>query len=180
MKTQFHSSDPYAPNGQDHSSPSDELETPVQASWWGAHDENGSSATPTAATFMRVEESSIQASGDGFISLMDSHTFSVGPSKHSSTAVSPARALDEDDHDDLGLGNSKPKPKPEQEENGSVKAQSVSPPANTAPAPPANTGKSFVLCPLTVLTFIFSVVATAAAAAAPRSSEETVGSVTAG
>ncbi len=144
MKTQFQGSDPYAPNGQDHSSPSDELETPVQTSWWGAHDENGSSVTPTAATFMRVEESSIQANGDGFISPMDRHTFSVGPSKHSSTAVSPARTLDEDDVDDLGLGNSKPKPKPEQE-NGSVKARSSSPPANAAPAPPANTGKFFII-----------------------------------
>lgn len=144
LNTQPHTSDPYAPKGQDSSSPNDELETPVQTSWWGAHAENGSSTTPTAATFMRVEESSIQASDDGFISLMDSHTFSVGPSKQSSKAASPARTLDDDD-DDLGLGNSRPKPKPEQEENGAVKAQSASTSASAAPTPPANAGMSSVV-----------------------------------
>ncbi|KJA27196.1 hypothetical protein HYPSUDRAFT_75121 [Hypholoma sublateritium FD-334 SS-4] len=135
LNTQPHISDPYAPKGQDSASPNDELETPVQTSWWGAHAENGSNTTPTAATFMRVEESSIQASDDGFISLMDSHTFSVGPSKQTSKAASPARTLDDQDDDDLGLGNSRPKPKPEQEENGAVKAQSASPSTNAAPAP---------------------------------------------
>ena len=79
-------------------------ETPVHGSWWGSSADN-SNRTPTAATFMPVDESAIQPSADGFISLMDSHSFSVGPQQETSSF-----SLQEDGEDDLGLKNSKPRP----------------------------------------------------------------------
>jgi hypothetical protein len=134
--------DPYAAKAES-LSPNDETETPIQGSWWGSsNDANGASNTPTAATFMKVDESSIQASNEGFISLMDNHSFSVGPTKH----VSPAPpAINEDDDDDLGLGNSKPKPKIEQEGTSPTKddTKSTPPKVTTGAAEPAKTGKSF-------------------------------------
>ena len=78
-------------------------ETTVQGTWWGSGEDN-SNRTPTAATFMQVDESAIQSSADGFISLMDSHSFSVGPQQETSSFSQ------EDEDDDLGLRNSKSKP----------------------------------------------------------------------
>ena len=95
--------DPYGPKSQQ-SSTSDMTETPVHGSWWGSSADN-SNRTPTAATFMLVDESAIQPSADGFISLMDSHSFSVGPQQETS-----GFSLQEDGEDDLGLKNSKPRP----------------------------------------------------------------------
>ena len=79
-------------------------ETLVQETWWGSGADN-SNRTPTAATFMQVDESVTQSSADGFISLMDSHSFSVGSQQETS-----GFSLQEDEDDDLGLRNSKPKP----------------------------------------------------------------------
>lgn len=54
---------------------------------------------------MQVDESAIQSSADGFISLMDNHSFSVGPKQETSSF-----SLQEDEDDDLGLSTSKSKP----------------------------------------------------------------------
>lgn len=93
--------DPYGPKSQQ-SSKSDMTETPVHGTWWGSGADN---RTPTATTFMQVDESAIQSSADGFISLMDSHSFSVGPQQETS-----GFSLQGDEDDDLGLRNSKSKP----------------------------------------------------------------------
>ncbi|KAF8163317.1 Sec23-binding domain of Sec16-domain-containing protein [Crassisporium funariophilum] len=101
-----HTTNSYAPQS---TSPADDvLETPVQgATWWGYDADNASTRTPTAATFMQVDESSIQPSTDGFISLMDNQPLSVGPQPvKRDPSRSPQTAVDEDD---LGFGNPKPK-----------------------------------------------------------------------
>ena len=96
--------DPYGPKSRQ-SSTSDKTETTVQGTtWWGSGEDN-SNRTPTAATFMQVDESAIQSSADGFISLMDNHSFSVGPKQETSSF-----SLQEDEDDDLGLSTSKSKP----------------------------------------------------------------------
>lgn len=96
-----------------YASKAEELVTPIQkTSWWdSSDDQSASNSTPTAATFIPVEESSVQASGDGFISLMDTHSFSVGSatSHVQQTRSSSQYTIEEDIEDDLGLGNSKPK-----------------------------------------------------------------------
>ena len=94
--------DPYGPKSQQ-SSTSDMTETRVQGTWWGSGADN-SNRTPTAATFMQVDESTIQSSAGKFISLMDSHSFSVGAQQETS-----GFSEQENDDDDLGLRNSKPK-----------------------------------------------------------------------
>jgi len=89
---------------------SDELETPVQggSSWWGSPNDNSqSTVTPTATTFMPVEESLIPASGDGFVSLMDNQAFSIGPQHVLPQPSLVSREIDRED--ELGLGNPKPK-----------------------------------------------------------------------
>jgi len=88
-----------------------ELETPVQggSSWWGSLNDNSqSTVTPTATTFMPIEESSVLASGDGFVSLMDNQPFSIGP-QHAFPRPRPV-SQEIDHEDELGLGNPKPKP----------------------------------------------------------------------
>ncbi|RDB24374.1 COPII coat assembly protein SEC16 [Hypsizygus marmoreus] len=58
----------------------DEESTVQVASWWGssAYDEGPTTQTPTAASFMPVDESAVAALSDGFISLMDNTSYSVG------------------------------------------------------------------------------------------------------
>ncbi|KAJ3507874.1 hypothetical protein NLJ89_g6061 [Agrocybe chaxingu] len=127
--------DPYAPKS--HSAGNEELETPVQAaSWWGADDAAG--RTPTAATFMKIEESSIQASSDGFISLMDTQTFSFSSQQPSRQASSTSRQEEVEDDDDLGLGNSKSIPhKEESKEDTSPVIEKAAEPPKATPAAPA-------------------------------------------
>jgi len=86
---------------------------------------------------MQVDESTIQPSADGFISLMDSHSFSVGPQQETS-----GFSQQEDEDDDLGLRNSKSKPieleldPKEQESTTPVpKSEPVAPPKAEAQAP---------------------------------------------
>lgn len=96
----------YNPHSRD-TSIDDELETPIQgSSWW--EQSGASNTTPTNATFMKIDERSISQSDDGFISLMDSSSYSVGPS--TPISMSSRYNHEEDEEDDLGLGNSKPKP----------------------------------------------------------------------
>jgi hypothetical protein len=91
----------------------DSLETPVAGSWWrgGAND---AATTPRAATFLSVQDDIVQASSDGFISLMDNQSFAF-ESKPSSRQSSSSAIDALDDEEDLGLGNSKVKPKAEKE-----------------------------------------------------------------
>ncbi|CAA7271684.1 unnamed protein product [Cyclocybe aegerita] len=126
--------DPYVPKS--HSAGNEELETPVQAaSWWGSDDAAGQ--TPTAATFMKIEESSIQANSDGFVSLMDTQTFSFSSQQPSRQASSTSRQEEIEDDDDLGLGNPKSIPHEEQskEETSPVKEKAAEPPKVTPAAP---------------------------------------------
>uniref|UniRef100_A0A8H7Y1B2 Protein transport protein sec16 n=1 Tax=Psilocybe cubensis TaxID=181762 RepID=A0A8H7Y1B2_PSICU len=126
----------------------DEAETPVQggSSWWGTTDE-ASSSTPTAATFMSVDETSIQPSSDGFISLMDNNSFAIGPQQVSQQSSRSTHI--EDDEDDLGLGNSKPKPKKADTDEGNevvsatVKSATPTPPKPADP-PAAASGGSWL------------------------------------
>ncbi|KAF8964701.1 Sec23-binding domain of Sec16-domain-containing protein [Flammula alnicola] len=132
------SEDPYAPKSR--SASNDDLETPIQtiqtASWWGSSTEaNGSNNTPTAATFMRVDESSIQATSDGFISLMDNNSFSIGPVRQQQQSSS--MQADFVDDDDLGLGNSKPQP--EKQESSPVKEEAATPPPKSVASAPEKT-----------------------------------------
>ena len=123
--------DPYGPKSQQ-SSPSDKTETTIQGSWWGSGEDN-SNRTPTAATFMQVDGSSIQSNADGFISLMDSHSFSVGPQQETSGSHQ------EDEDDDLGLRTSKSKPI--ELEMEPKERESTTPVPKSEPAAPPKTGK---------------------------------------
>ncbi|KAF9564629.1 hypothetical protein CPC08DRAFT_631062 [Agrocybe pediades] len=109
---------------------------PQTGSWWGLSSEDASSTTPTAATFMKVDDSSIQASGDGFISLMDTQPI-IGASHHQQTSHSSSRYTLEEEDDDLGLGNSKPRPKPVEDETTDAAKPAVAEPAKDAPTPAA-------------------------------------------
>ena len=98
--------DPYGPRSQQNLTV-DIAETPVQGTWWSSG-ADGSNRTPTATTFMQIDESVIQPNTDGFISFMDSHPYSAGPQQLKRETSSFSQQEDEDS--DLGLGNSKPKP----------------------------------------------------------------------
>ena len=91
----------------DNKSLPESLETPVAGSWWsgGATTTN----TPKAATFLSVQDDIVQASSDGFITLMDNQSFafeSKPPSRQATSSVTDTL----NDEEDLGLGNSKAKP----------------------------------------------------------------------
>ena len=112
-------------------------ETPVQGAWWSSSADN-SNRTPTAATFMQIDESAIQPSADGFISLMDSSSFSVGPPQVKQETNNFSRQEDEDD--DLGLSNSKPKPV-ELESDPKVRESPTPVPESKPAAAPPQTGE---------------------------------------
>lgn len=100
------------------------------ATWWGSSYEDASVPTPTASTFLKVDEP-VSASSSGFISLMDDHSFSVSPSPAVSRQASSSYA-EEVDEEDLGFGNSK---KHNQKEEGNT-AQSSEPSKTAAPVRP--------------------------------------------
>ncbi|KAF8910947.1 Sec23-binding domain of Sec16-domain-containing protein [Gymnopilus junonius] len=136
-----------------YASKAEDLATPVQrASWWDSMgDQSATSNTPTATTFMQVEESSLQTSGDGFISLMDNHSFSVGPSPQPTsyaqqTRTSSQYTIEEDLEEDLGLGNSKPKHEKAEEKDTVVdeKPKPAAPPTQETKETPAPTGGSWL------------------------------------
>ncbi|TFK42566.1 Sec23-binding domain of Sec16-domain-containing protein [Crucibulum laeve] len=116
----------------------DEDDNAQEASWWGAtsYTDSSSTKTPTTATFMKVDEG-VPASSDGFISLMDNHNFSVGPS--STRGETPhSTSQDDGDDDDLGLGNPKKEKREAQQEGEKEKTTpaAVSTPTPSAPARP--------------------------------------------
>ncbi|KAF9464720.1 Sec23-binding domain of Sec16-domain-containing protein [Collybia nuda] len=116
-----------------------EDDNPTQeATWWGSnpYDGNSTTQTPTASTFLRVDEGALTPSSDGFISLMDNDVYSIA-------SKSPANSSSQhpvDDEEDLGFGNTK-SDKLTNEDN-SNKAPITSPPKDTAP-PPTGTNDSF-------------------------------------
>ena len=128
--------DPYGPKSQQ-SSTVDMTETPAQGTWWGSGAD--SNRTPTTATFMRIDEPVTQPNTDGFISLMDSHPFSLGPPQLNRDKIGFSQQEVEDDGDDLGLRNSKPKPV-ELESDPKVRA-SPTPVLESDPAAPPQAGE---------------------------------------
>ncbi|KAF8636665.1 hypothetical protein AX17_003471 [Amanita inopinata Kibby_2008] len=89
---------------------SDENGQRQEATWWDSsngYNDNSSAKTPTATTFMRVDESTVRSTSDGFISLMDAPTFSdimPHPPRNEPPHSSP---LQEEDMEDLGFGNTR-------------------------------------------------------------------------
>ncbi|TFL07635.1 Sec23-binding domain of Sec16-domain-containing protein [Pterulicium gracile] len=83
--------------------------TAQEVTWWGQNNYGDNYATPTATTFMKVDNAGGASSdSDGFISLMDSTpSFTPSPSHMSRTASH----ADEDEVEDLGFGNSNQKGK---------------------------------------------------------------------
>nr|GAT53207.1 copII vesicle coat protein [Mycena chlorophos] len=85
-----------------------------EVSWWGSTSYASDSAnqTPMAATFHQVEASVVSNSdSEGFISLMDTSSYSVAPVAARKQQASST--VEEEEEDDLGFGNSKSKPKKE-------------------------------------------------------------------
>ncbi|KAE9391652.1 hypothetical protein BT96DRAFT_888541 [Gymnopus androsaceus JB14] len=87
-----------------------------EVTWWGSNNV----ATPTAASFVQLSGSALTPVSDGFVSLMDNHDYSVGPTSHSKSN-SQVNSTEEEEDDDLGFGNSKPKPKAEGDDAGKPK-----------------------------------------------------------
>lgn len=117
---------------------------PATGLWWGSS--NGATdanATPTAASFLRVNAVEIpEGEGPQFISLGDSDSLFT-PSVTPSIAPSSPRFATEpssyDEDDDLGLGNSKPKKKKSVEVEDDPESISSGPPKTdnkAAPDPP--------------------------------------------
>lgn len=110
---------------------------PETGAWWGSSNGGTASATPTAATFLRVNAGELsEGEGPQFISLGDSDTL-FAPSATPSIAPSSPRYTtapsSHDEDDDLGLGNSKPKKKSPVE--GEDESESTSSGPASAPPP---------------------------------------------
>lgn len=114
---------------------------PETGPWWGSS--NGAtpaSATPTAASFLRVNAVELpEGEGPQFISLGDSDSLFT-PSVTPSIAPSSPRFATEpssyDEDDDLGLGNSKPKKKKSVEVEDDPESVRSGPPKTDAKAAP--------------------------------------------
>ncbi|KAM6500508.1 Sec23-binding domain of Sec16 domain containing protein [Amanita muscaria] len=116
--------------------------------WWGGsgsynYNDSASAKTPTATSFMRIDESAVRTTPDGFISLMDAPTFSA-TAVHDSPR--PPTLPEEDDDEDLGLGNTKYKEKTATE-NGTPTGSAPSEPQKPAESeknakPPDTSGSS--------------------------------------
>ena len=125
-------------------SPSDDMITPRPAeyvdedtkqepNWWSssAYDENSTTQTPTASTFLRVDGHALP-SANGFVSLMDNNLYA--PASPTNVARETPPAMDDED---LGFGNSKrDKPKDSKDEQGN----SSHAPQAPEPAKPEPTG----------------------------------------
>ncbi|KAF5365767.1 hypothetical protein D9758_003329 [Tetrapyrgos nigripes] len=122
---------PYSPMGNG----SSELLTPRPAlesteeegqevTWWGS----SSAVTPTATSFVRLNEASTPVSTDGFISLMDDSNFTVASSSRTSH-TSRRNDLQDDMDEDLGFGNAKPRSKAADEDraNNDAKPEAATP-----------------------------------------------------
>ncbi|KAG5638379.1 hypothetical protein H0H81_000390 [Sphagnurus paluster] len=90
------------------SAAADDESTGQEAHWWGGT--TYAEDTPTAATFLRVDGNTVpaDASSNGFISLMDSPSYTVGPPAPLSASTQSSTQYEGED-EDLGFGNSKHK-----------------------------------------------------------------------
>jgi hypothetical protein len=121
------------------------LETPVAGSWWrgGANDATTIN-TPKAATFLSVQDDMVQASSDGFISLMDNQSFAF-ESKPPSRQATSSSAIDTlNDEEDLGFGNSKAKPKEGAERTENSAQENTSPVTSSAENGPGKHATTFI------------------------------------
>lgn len=105
----------------------EEESQPQAATWWGSYNEDSSAPTPTAASFLRVDDPPVSSSSSGFISLMDNASFSVSPSPPVSRHE-PSSTYEDDDEEDLGFGNSKKLSKEKEEEEKSPEPAQTSTP----------------------------------------------------
>lgn len=135
---------PYNWNQIDSSSAEDATKEdagPETGPWWGSsNDTTTANATPTAASFLRVNAGVLpEGEGPQFVSLGDSDSLFT-PSATPSIAPSSPRFATEpssyDEDDDLGLGNSKPKKKKPVEVKDDPESTGSGPPkTNTKAAP---------------------------------------------
>lgn len=78
-------------------------EAPQENGWWGFAYGDSSGTTPTATSFVKLDEPYTASSSTGFISLMDDHDLTPSPSM--SRPASHSNVV-EDNEEDLGFGNS--------------------------------------------------------------------------
>jgi COPII coat assembly protein SEC16 len=104
--------------------------------WWSSSSSYDSfTKTPTATSFMRVEESVARTTSEGFISLMDAPTFSNITSN--TVRESPPLShpiTEEEDVEDLGFSNTKKEMKIAGNNDVAGPSQSAEPQKNTEPA----------------------------------------------
>ena len=112
-----------------------------EGAWWGSstYDGNSTAKTPTASTFLRVDENILPSQSDGFISLMDSDPYSV-------TTYSPTKPVSKGsptvgDDEDLGFGNAKRSKSKDSNNKPDREESSHTPGAAQTPQPEA-TGQS--------------------------------------
>ncbi|KAJ6630820.1 Sec23-binding domain of Sec16-domain-containing protein [Mycena sp. CBHHK59/15] len=133
----FNNYSPASPYSPSMATPKPNTETNDDAgqevTWWGSSSYANDSAnqTPVAATFVQVDAGA-SSSSDGFISLMDNTSYSVGPSAVKAKPQQLSIADEEDD--DLGFGNSKREQKKEKEVEAPAVAAPERPEAKPAPA----------------------------------------------
>jgi len=123
-------SSPTAVNNYSGDRDSESSETPVAGSWWSGANDATTTNTPKAATFLSVQDDMVQASSDGFISLMDSQSFAFESKPPSRQASSSSAIVTPNDEEDLGFGNSKAKPKEGAEWAENSAQENTSPVAN--------------------------------------------------
>lgn len=133
-----------SPDGQ-------ELETPIQqqgSSWWDYS--SGNSQTPTAATFMKVDEPIAvpdSATNGGFISLMDTQQFGFQPKVAPAPSEQYRQRHDygDEEEEDLGFGNSKKNSRissPTEETRVEPAKQAAPPPAPSKPEASSSSGQT--------------------------------------
>ncbi|KAF8654092.1 hypothetical protein AX16_003625 [Volvariella volvacea WC 439] len=109
-----------------------------ETGWWTSSSSPGEGQTPTATTFLKVDEGSIATNSEGFISLMDATPFPVAQttSSHSNgrgNGHSNGNAIDEEEFDEeLSLANPKKKEKTAVEKSETPAESSQPVPAKAA------------------------------------------------
>ncbi|EMD38408.1 hypothetical protein CERSUDRAFT_82659 [Gelatoporia subvermispora B] len=107
--------------GADHSQSHEQSNGSSMGAWWGSSDSGSGAPTPTASSFVRLdEEPATNGTTSGFISLMDDPAYSITPVATSSpNPIMNGASRDDfgDEEDDLGLGNSSGRPKRQESTN---------------------------------------------------------------
>lgn len=91
-------------------------EAPQETGWWSAAYGDSSGTTPTATSFVKLDEPYNSSTSNGFISLMDDHDMTPSPS----LSRNHSNAHDEVDEEDLGFGNSSRKKRAADDDQGHV------------------------------------------------------------